>query len=257
MIVYIGCGFFMSSKKIKDFREEDLYKPIYDYISRLGYTVRSEVSHCDIAAVKDEELIVIEMKKHLNLEVITQAVLRQKLADLVYIAVPKPDRGLYSKRMKNLFYLLKRLQLGLMVVSLKDDYSYAEVVFEPAAFDMIKSKKKSSKKRQELINELEYRYGDYNTGGSTGKKLMTAYREMAIHTACCLIKFGPLKPKALRQLGTDEKKTTTILSKNHYGWFKNISRGMYDINEKGRLEAAGYSEVFEYYMSLIKDKKPE
>jgi hypothetical protein len=241
----------MSSKKIKDFREEDLYKPIYDYISELGYTVRSEVSHCDVAAVKGEELIVVEMKKHLNLEVIMQAVLRQKLADLVYIAVPKPDKSLFSKRWKNLSYLLRRLQLGLMVVSLKEDYSYAEVVFEPTAFDMIKSKKRSNKKRQELIKELDYRYGDFNTGGSTGKKLMTAYREMAIHTACCLIRYGPLKPKALRQLGTDEKKTTTILRKNHYGWFENISRGLYDINEKGRLEAAGYKEVYEYYMSLI------
>jgi hypothetical protein len=244
----------MSSKKIKDFREEDLYKPIYDYINELGYTVRSEVSHCDVAAVKGEELIVVEMKKHLNLEVIMQAALRQKLADFVYVAVPKPGKGLFSKRWKNLSYLLKRLQLGLMVVSLKEDCSYAEVVFEPTAFDMIKSKKQSNKKRQELIKELDYRYGDFNTGGSTGKKLMTAYREMAIHTACCLIKYGPLKPKALRQLGTDEKKTTTILRKNHYGWFENISRGLYDINEKGRLEAAENKEIYEYYMSLIEDK---
>jgi hypothetical protein len=195
----------MNSKKINDFREEDLYKPIYDYISELGYTVRSEVNHCDVAAVKGEELIVVEMKKNLNLEVITQAALRQKFADLVYIAVPKPDRGLFSKRWKNLSYLLKRLQLGLIVVTLKENYSYVEVAFEPAAFDIIKSKKQSNKKRQELIKELDYRYGDFNTGGSTGKKLMTAYRELAIHIACCLIKYGPLKPKTLRQLGTDWK----------------------------------------------------
>ena len=247
----------MSSKNKKDFREEDLYKPIYGYLCELGYTVRSEVEHCDIAAVKGNELLVVEMKKSLNLDVILQAVLRQKLADMVYIAVPKPGRELFSKRWNNLSYLLKRLQLGLMVVSLKEDYSYVEVVFEPTAFDMVESKKKSKKKKQELIKEFDARYGDFNTGGSKGKKLMTAYREMAIHTACCLMKYGPLKPKALRQLGTDEKKTTTILKKNHYGWFENISRGLYDINEKGRQEVAGYSELYEYYMRLIEEKKPE
>ena len=246
----------MNSKNIKSFREEDLYKPIYDYLSDLGYIVRGEVSHCDVAAVKGEELLVVEMKKSLNLEVILQATLRQKLADLVYIAVPKPGRDLFSKRWKNLSYLLKRLQLGLMVVTLKEDYSYVEVVFEPTAFDMIRSKKQSKNKKQEMIKEFDARYGDFNIGGSTGKKLMTAYREMAIHTACCMIKYGPLKPKVLRQLGTDEKKTLTILNKNHYGWFENISRGLYDINDKGRQEAAAYTELYEYYMSLIENKKP-
>lgn len=247
----------MSSKKKKDFREEDLYVPIYEYLSDLGYTVRSEVSHCDIAAVKGEELLVVEMKKSLNLDVILQATLRQKLADMVYIAVPKPGRDLFSKRWNNLSYLLKRLQLGLIVVSLKEDFSYVEVVFEPAVFDMINSKKQNKKKRQGLIKEFEARYGDFNTGGSTRKKLMTAYREMAIHTACCLMKYGPLSPKALRQLGTDEKKTTTILKENHYGWFEHKARGLYDINADGRQAVEGYAELFEYYMQLIEEKKPE
>lgn len=247
----------MSSKNKKDFREEDLYKPIYEYLSEKGYMVRSEVSHCDIAAVKDDELLIVEMKKSLNLDVILQATLRQRLTDMVYIAVPKPGRDLFSKRWKNLCYLLKRLQLGLMVVSLKEDYSCVEVMFVPTAFDMVKSRKQSKKKKQELIKEFDSRYGDFNTGGSTGKKLMTAYREMAVHIACCLIKYGPLKPKVLRQLGTDEKKTTTILRNNHYGWFENISRGLYGINEKGQREVAGYAELYEYYMRLIEDEKTE
>lgn len=238
----------------KEYLEEDLYKPIYDYLSGLGYTVRSEVNHCDIAAVKGEELLIVEMKKALNLDVILQAVLRQKLADAVYIAVPKPGKGLFSKRWQNLGYMLKRLQLGLMVVSLKEDCSFVEVVFEPAVFDMIKSKNKSKKKKQELIKEFASRYGDFNTGGSTRKKLVTAYREMAIHIACCLMKYGQLKPRELRQLGTDEKKTTIILERNHYGWFENISKGLYAINEKGRQEVMEYAELYKYYTLLIEEK---
>ncbi|MHB1392207.1 MAG: DUF2161 family putative PD-(D/E)XK-type phosphodiesterase [Clostridia bacterium] len=247
----------MSDKKKKDFREEDLYKPIYEYLSDLDYTVRSEVSHCDIAAVKGDELLVVEMKKSLNLDVILQAALRQKLADRVYIAVPKSGRDLFSRRWNNLSYLLKRLQLGLMLVSLKEDCSFVEVAFEPAAFDMVRTKKQSKKKKQSLIKEFDARYGDFNTGGSTGKKLMTAYREMAIHTACCLMKYGPLSPKELRQLGTDGKKTTTILKENHYGWFEHKARGLYDINEEGRQAVEGYTVLHEYYMRLIEDKKPE
>ncbi|HOM41916.1 MAG TPA: DUF2161 family putative PD-(D/E)XK-type phosphodiesterase [Bacillota bacterium] len=243
----------MSSGK-KEFFEKDLYKPVYDYLSGLGYTVRSEVNHCDIAAIKGDELLVVEMKKTLNLDVILQAVQRQKLADMVYIAVPKPGRGLFSKRWQSLCYMLKRLQLGLIVVSLKEDCSFAEVVFEPAAFDMIKSKNQSKKKRQGLIKEFAARYGDFNTGGSSRQKLVTAYREMAIHIACCLMKYGQLKPRELRQLGTDEKKTTIILEKNHYGWFENISKGLYAINEKGKKEAAGYSELYQYYMRLVEEK---
>jgi len=243
----------MSSGK-KEFFEKDLYKPIFDYLTRLGYTVRSEVNHCDIAAIKENELLVVEMKKTLNLDVILQAVQRQKLADMVYIAVPKPGKGLFSRRWQNLCYMLKRLQLGLMVVSLKEGCSFVEVVFEPAVFDMAKSKNHSKRKRQELVKEFAARYGDFNTGGSTREKLVTAYREMAIHIACCLMRYGQLKPRELRQLGTDEKKTTAILQKNHYGWFENISKGLYAINDKGRQEVSEYTELYQYYMHLAEEK---
>jgi len=247
----------MAVKNKKDFREEDLYRPIHDHLCESGYTVRSEVKHCDIAAVKDDRLLVVEMKKNLNLEVILQATLRQKLTDLVYIAVPKPGRDLYSKRWSNLSYLLKRLQLGLIVVSLKEDCSLVEVLFEPVPFDMERTRKRSARKKQELIKEFESRYGDFNTGGCTGKKLVTAYREMAVQIACCLIEHGPMKPKALRGLGTDEKKTTTILAKNHYGWFDRVSTGLYGINEKGCKEVLEYRELYEYYMGLMSSIKPE
>jgi len=247
----------MGPKNKRDFREEDLYRPIHEQLCESGYTVRSEVNHCDIAAVKGEQLLVVEMKKSLNLEVILQATLRQKLADLVYIAVPKPGKELYGKRWSNLCYLLKRLRLGLIAVSLKEDCSFVEVLFEPAPFDMEKSRQRSRKKKQELIREFEARYGDFNTGGSTGKKLVTAYREMAVHIACCLIKYGPLKPKVLRKLGTDEKKTTTILSNNHYGWFDRISKGLYGINERGRQEVMEYTELYKYYMERAEAEKPE
>ncbi len=262
--VYIVCliiflsdaGELMSIKK-EDFREEDLYKPVYDYLCGMGYTVRGEVGHCDVAAVKGQELLIVEMKKSLNLDVVLQATLRQRFADMVYVAVPKPVKILFSKRWRDLGYLLKRLQLGLMLISVNGDLSFAEVAFEPIPFNMARVKGQGKRKRQELIKEFESRHGNYNSGGSTGKKLMTAYREMAVHTACCLIKYGPLSPKALRQIGTDAKKTTTILGKNHYGWFEKISRGLYSISEKGKMEVKEYKVFYEYYTELIENNEVE
>jgi hypothetical protein len=45
------------------FAETDLSKPLQTYLAAQGYTVRCEVKHCDIVAVKDDVLIVIELKR--------------------------------------------------------------------------------------------------------------------------------------------------------------------------------------------------
>lgn len=46
-----------------DIKETDLYKPIYDYFTKLGYKVNSEVKTYDVTAVKGESLVIIELKK--------------------------------------------------------------------------------------------------------------------------------------------------------------------------------------------------
>ena len=43
-------------------READMYAPVRDYFSGLGYKVRSEVAKCDLAAERDGELVVVEFK---------------------------------------------------------------------------------------------------------------------------------------------------------------------------------------------------
>ena len=59
-------------------RESDLYAPVRDYLEGLGYEVRGEVRGCDIAAVRDGELIVVELKTGFTLELIYQALDRQQ-----------------------------------------------------------------------------------------------------------------------------------------------------------------------------------
>jgi hypothetical protein len=142
---------------------------------------------------------------------------------------------------------IRRLELGLILVSFKGKRGLVEIPIHPVPFDREKSKKMNKKKRESIMKEANARFIDFNVGGSTGKKLLTAYRENAIYIACCLKQFGPLSPKQLRNLGTDSKKTTSILSENHYGWFEKVDRGVYTINEAGCEGLNLYKELADYF----------
>jgi hypothetical protein len=227
--------------------ETDLYKPVHDYLVEQGYTVHSEVKDCDITAVKGQELIVIELKCLFNAKLLMQATRRQLAADSVYVAIPKP-KGAYKKDWADMCHLLRRLELGLITVSFNSNQQYAEIIFHPSPYDL----KKSKKKKYSILKEIAGRTGNYNTGGSRGKKLMTAYKENAVHIACCFQKFGPLSPKQLRALGTGPK-TLSILSKNFYGWFKNISRGLYDLHPECTNCLDNYTELATRYRNIVND----
>lgn len=62
-------------------RESDLYGPVRDYLAGLGYEVKGEVKDCDVTAMRDGELIVVELKKGFTLELVYQALDRQRVAD--------------------------------------------------------------------------------------------------------------------------------------------------------------------------------
>jgi hypothetical protein len=231
--------------------EIDLYNPVRDVFIEHGYTVRSEVKDCDITAIKDEELIVVELKKNLSVSLLAQAVRRQKAADLVYIAVPKPKKAFANSKWQDICHLIRRLELGLILVSFKGKKGFVEIPIHPIPFDREKSKKINKKKRDIIIKEAKARFMDFNVGGSSGKKLLTAYRENAIFIACCLIQFGALSPKKLRELGADSKRTTSILSENYYGWFEKIGRGLYSINETGKEALVQYKELADYFYDKL------
>lgn len=240
--------------KKKILYEEDLYAPIRDYLTKEGYTVKGEVGHCDIMAVKYDDVLVVEMKKTLNLEVILQASIRQRLTDRVYIAVPKKGKVLFTKRWKNICYLLRRLELGLFLVSFKGERAFVEEVMPPQPFDRNLSKKASSRKKKSVLNEFSKRHGDYNIGGCTGKKLVTVYREQAIQIGALIGKYGDLSPKKLKELGADKDKTSKILQDNHYGWFYRVSRGLYALSDKGKSELNEYCELVDFYLEEKHDR---
>ena len=53
-----------------DFKETDLYEPIRAFLEEKGYQVQAEVKDCDIAAVKDGQLLIVELKKAFNLKLV-------------------------------------------------------------------------------------------------------------------------------------------------------------------------------------------
>ena len=44
------------------FAETDLYEPVCRFLEEEGYRVQAEVKDCDIAAEKDGELVIVELK---------------------------------------------------------------------------------------------------------------------------------------------------------------------------------------------------
>jgi len=232
-------------------QEVDLYKPIHKYFTREGYEVYGEVKDCDIAAVKGNELVIIELKRTLSVDLLIQATKRQKLSDQVYIAIPRPKHRLNSRQWQDKCHLVRRLELGLILVSFPGKSSKAEVLFHPTPFNRNLSKSRNTRKREVLLKEIEGRSADYNVGGSRRTKIMTAYKENCIQIATYLDQFGSLSPKALVDLGTG-KKTSSILTKNFYGWYVRVKRGTYILSELGKEELIKYPELVEYFLQQIK-----
>ncbi len=234
----------------KKMYEVDLYKPIQKHFVKEGYEVYGEVNDCDIAMVKGDSVVVVELKLTLNVQLLIQATKRQKLTDLVYIAIPKPSFSRRSKRWTDLCHLIKRLELGLIVVSFSGRGKRVEVMFDPVPFDRARSMRQNKRKRDALMKEMDGRSSDVNLGGSNRVKIRTAYKENCVQIACYLKKFGPLSPKALRELGTGEK-TSSILTKNYYRWFERVKRGTYVISEKGQKELRDHPELVEYFLKKV------
>ncbi|MBY0146945.1 DUF2161 domain-containing phosphodiesterase [Neobacillus niacini] len=241
-------------KEVKKIQEVDLYKPIQRHFSRDGFEVYGEVKDCDMVAVKENELVIIELKLTLSVDLLIQAAKRQKLTDQVYIAIPKPKGRMNSKQWADKCHLVKRLELGLIVVSFPGNSSKADILIHPAPFNSKKGNARNKLKREAILKEISGRSADFNIGGSTRTKIMTAYKESCIQIACFLDKMGPLSPKALRDMGAGVK-TPSILTKNYYGWFERIKRGTYIITEKGKLEVQEYQDLVKYYLAKLENRE--
>lgn len=239
--------------KRKPLVETDLYFPVRDWLQLQGYLVRSEVKGCDITACKDDQLLIVELKLSLNVTLLVQAIDRQRLTDLVYVALPKPSSREWRNRWPGLQQLLRRLGLGLILVSFLGGDGYVEVAFDPAPYQP----RPSSRHRKAVLKEIAGRSGEYNLGGSNRRKLLTAYKEQSLQIAWWLQQLGPQSPKALRANGTGER-TLPILYRNHYGWFIHRERGLYELSPAGQVALEQYPELLAIWQENLKrgDRHP-
>ena len=211
-------------------KETDLYQPTKTLLEDLGYTIKGEVGSADVMGMKDGHVIIVELKLNISLKLIYQAIERQKVADKVYVCLPKKVLNAQKSNVKHFILLLKRLEIGLIAVSTDK----AEVLVETFGFDLKRSVSSSKKKRDRLTKEFSLRIDTSTEGGSKGERL-THYKEKVIIILKHLGEVGQSSPKDIKA-ATSILDTPNILRKNYYKWFSNPSRGIYELSEIG-LEA--------------------
>jgi hypothetical protein len=237
----MDCG---GEKKVAIRAETELYLPIKTFLERQKYEVRGEVRHCDLVAVRGEEApVVVELKRTFNLPLIVQGIDRMKLSDRVYLAVEMPatGRAVHGLSWSDLTRICRMLGLGLMTVRFyKRKAPAVEVLCEPAPYTPRHSKKAASL----LLYEFRERSGDYNVGGSTRSKLVTAYREKALQCAAALKEHGELSTKRLREL-TGNARAAGLMQKNYYRWFQRVRKGVYTLTTHGEEALQTFSRVIQ------------
>lgn len=227
-------------------REQDLYPPIKSFLEGQDYTVKAEINGCDVVAIRgDEPPVIVELKKGFTLDLVFQGVDRLRITDQVYLAVPAPpakSRGPLSYRSRRrALKLCRRLGLGLILVHGNDKAAdFVEVLLDPLPY----RPRPNRRKYDLLLKEFAHRVGDPNTGGSTRRPIVTAYRQDALRCVHLLQQEGPLKVSLLRDM-SGTARAAGILQKDVYGWFQRVERGIYTLSPKGREAAKTYADVIE------------
>jgi hypothetical protein len=217
-------------------KETDLYGPVKAFLEAQEFIVKGEVKGCDLVAVRGDDLVVVELKRQFNVTLILQGVHRQVMTDWVYLAVEAP-KG--RSRWTEYVGLCRRLGFGLLAGRFLKAGPQVDVACEPAPF----TPRKNAKRRALLLKEFHRRSGDHNVGGSTGRQLMTAYREEALLLAQALAAHdGPLTTRELRAR-TGIAKTTQILADNYYGWFEKVEKATYVLLPAGREALITFAHI--------------
>lgn len=233
-------------------REEELYNPIKKYYERLGYTVKSEVLHCDLVAVHPElgTTIIVEMKKTFNLALLLQGIERLRINSHVVLAVERNRKksGAHNQRFGDLTELCRMLGLGFMTVTFyKTKPPVLDILCEPGELPQRGMRRK---KQAQLLTEFRERSGDYNIGGSTGRKLVTAYREKALRCAYALQGGSPMAPREVAAI-TGYSRSGTTLRDNYYGWFERVERGKYRLRPEGAAALSEYHDVISEWAATV------
>jgi len=226
--------------------EKDLFGPVKEYFEKQGYICDGEVEDIDLYMERGEEHVAVELKVDLDFKALRQAALRQKYVETVYIAVFKP-KSLKNTAYRDKLYLLKRLGIGLLLVSKRS--LEVQVANEPLVTELSVYQRQNQNKKKKLNAEFSKRRTKNNVGGVRGEKLISAYREDALLVLdACAELGGEVKGREVRKLCNIEK-TADILRADYYGWFEKIETGVY------RVTDAGYAALEEFEDTVYKLKR--
>ena len=228
------------------FDETDLYPPVKAFLEAQGYTVKAEINSCDVVGQnQDGSVVIVELKKGFNLDLLIQGVERLSLTDDVYLAAgfsgPIAKGSIWHKRRRGVEKVCKRLGLGLMMVRLYSKREpKVEVLLDPAPY----RPRKNTRHIARLKKEFAMRVSDPNSGGSSRTKIITAYRQNALRCAVFLAASGPVRAKDVKQQ-TGVDKAAILLRNNHYGWFERVERGVYGLTAQGASDLKMYANVID------------
>lgn len=218
-------------------RETDLYPPIKRLLEGQGYEVKSEIGAADVVGVREgDDPVVVELKTGFSLSLFHQAIDRQRVTDAVYITVPHGSGQAFHQALRNNLGLCRRLGLGLITV--RADDGFLQIHCDPAPY----RPRKSKVRRGRLLQEFERRVGDPNSGGSTRRGLMTAYRQDALKCLHLLHQHGPTKASDVAKR-TGVEKARRLMADDHYGWFDRVQTGVYTLSPKGVAAVADYADA--------------
>ena len=220
-------------------KESDLSAPLKNYLESQGYQVNCEVNHCDMTATKGDEILVIELKLRMSLRFLYQCLNRKIITDSVYLALPVEGGAATPPEFKNLKSLLKRLEMGLILVRFLKTKTKVEILQQP---DSWQAPRRPSRHRA-ILREIQARGTEYNVAGISGRDIkITAYRKKVLKIAGHMTDGKLWSPADLRKLDCDAA-TGQILRQNHYGWFVREERGRYRITDAGQQAFRNYESM--------------
>ncbi|SDC03845.1 hypothetical protein SAMN02799630_02503 [Paenibacillus sp. UNCCL117] len=236
--------------------ETELYAPVKTYLEQQGYEVRGEVRHCDLVAIRGKEPpVIVELKRSFSVPLLLQGIDRLRLSRTVYVAFERPNKGRapHGASWPELRRLCGMLGIGMMTVQFyRTRKPRVEVECHPpeltlaAGVSSARKPRRSKYAADKLEQEFRERHGDYNVGGSSKQKLVTAYREKSLRLAAMLATHGPLPPRKLREL-CGNSRAADMLQKNVYLWFQRVERGIYRLSPQGEEALLTFAHVVEAY----------
>ena len=190
--------------------------------------------------------VIVELKTGFTLPLVLQGVDRLSLSDEVYLAVGVPAKpapgSIWRRERRAILKLCRRLGVGLLAVH--EPTARKPVLVEPM-LDPTPYKPRPNKRRQGLLlKEFAHRVGDPNTGGTSKRPIVTAYRQDALRCATVLRTSGPTKASDVAR-AAGVPKATGLMYRDVYGWFQRVDRGVYELSPKGQEALDVYADVVE------------